>query len=192
MLGTCRGGLWRQNGAGSKASNAGRGLGAAHPFSSGSHQAPYQLCGSQKDGAWSLDLPHLGLLAALPAAHREVRHSVVVRLEHPGVLENVISKCVEPVQRDQDLSAGDPLLGKGTGTPSASALCLLYWEILLPGPRSGGGPGAQGQARLRQILRGGQESGGLGQSWGCTALVRSPNALVPLSPSVKCSRLEAP
>lgn len=166
-------------------------LSAAHPFSSGSHQAPYQLCGSQKDGAWSLGLPRvLGPLAALPAAHREVRHSVVVRLEHPGVFEDVISKRVEPIQRDQDLSAGDPLLGKGTGTPSASAPGLLCWEILLPG--RGGDPGAQGQARLRQILRGGQESGGLGQSWGCMALVRSPNALVPLTPSVKCSRLEAP
>lgn len=136
--------------------------------------------------------PVPGLLAALPAAHREVRHSVVVRLEHPGVLENVVSKCVEPVQRDQDLSAGDPLLGKGTGTHQQVLLACSTGKSCSLVPGSGGGPGAQGQARLRQILRGGQESGGLGQSWGCTALVRSPNALVPLSPSVKCRRLEAP
>lgn len=33
----------------------------------------------------------------LPATHREVRHSVVVRLEHSGVLEDVIPKRVEPI-----------------------------------------------------------------------------------------------
>lgn len=79
-----------------------------------------------------------GPASNLPATHREVRHSVVVRLEHSGVLEDVISKCVEPVQRDQEISAGDPLLGKETGTPSASALGLLHWEILSPAPRKVG------------------------------------------------------
>ena len=68
----------------------------------------------------------------LPATHREVRHSVVVRLEHSGVLEDVVPKCVEPIQRDQDISAGHPLLGRDTGTPSASTLGLLHWEILPP------------------------------------------------------------
>lgn len=36
-------------------------------------------------------------IAFAPATHREVRHSVVVRLEHSGVLEDVIPKRVEPI-----------------------------------------------------------------------------------------------
>lgn len=97
-------------------------------------------------------------LCSLPATHREVGHSVVVRLEHPGVLEDVIPEGVKPVQRDQELGAGDPLLEKGTGTASASVPGLLHWEILLPGPQ-----------KVGVVLgRRGQESGGLGQSWGRT------------------------
>lgn len=46
-----------------------------------------------------------------PAAHREVGHGVVVGLQHLGVLEDVIPKCVEPVERDEELGAGDPVLG---------------------------------------------------------------------------------
>lgn len=78
------------------------------------------------------------LSSSLPATHREVRHSIVVRLEHSGVPEDVIPKCVEPIQRDQEISAGDPFLGKKTGTPSASALGLLHWEIQSPAPRKVG------------------------------------------------------
>lgn len=90
-------------------------------------------------GVCSLGLPlPLCPACSLPAAHREVRHSVVVRLEHPRVLEDVIPKCVKPIQRDQELSAGDPLLGKGTGTPSANDPGLLHWETLPPGPQKVG------------------------------------------------------
>lgn len=53
--------------------------------------------------------------SSLPATHREVRHSVVVRLEHSGVLEDVIPKRVEPIQRDQEISAADPLLERKQG-----------------------------------------------------------------------------
>jgi len=70
--------------------------------------------------------PILCLASSLPATHREVRHSVVVRLEHSGVLEDVIPKRVETIQRDQEIGAGNPLLGKETGTPSPSALDLLH------------------------------------------------------------------
>lgn len=72
--------------------------------------------------------------SSLPATHREVRHRIVVRLEHSGVLEDIIPKCVKPIQRDQKISAGDPLLGKETKTQSASALGLLRREILTSGP----------------------------------------------------------
>lgn len=83
---------------------------------------------------WGLFLPPLALSSSLPATHREVRHSVVVRLEHSGVLEDVIPKCVEPIQRDQEISAGNPFLGKKTRTLSASALGLLHWKIQSPAP----------------------------------------------------------
>lgn len=126
------------------------------------------------------------LASSLPATHREVRHSVVVRLEHSGVLEDVIPKCVEPIQRDQEISAGDPLLGKETRTPSASALGLLHWEILSPAPRKvevvlgHRDRLAETTSEDRPRIR------GPGPSWDCRLqnLVTRPNALVPLFPHV--------
>ena len=58
--------------------------------------------------------PHRRPAPHLPAAHREVRHGVVVGLQHLGVLEDVIPKRVESVQGDEELRAGDPLLGGKT------------------------------------------------------------------------------
>lgn len=55
----------------------------------------------------------------LPAAHREVGHGVVVGLQHLGVLEDVIPERVEPVEGDEEVGAGDPLLGAQEGPPSA-------------------------------------------------------------------------
>lgn len=62
----------------------------------------------------------------LPATHREVRHRVVVGLQDPGVFEDVVPKRVEPIQGDEELGAGDPLLGGGEqrggqGMPSAGS-----------------------------------------------------------------------
>lgn len=47
---------------------------------------------------------------ALPAADREVRDGVIVGLQHLGILEDIVSERVEPVQRDEEVGAGHPLL----------------------------------------------------------------------------------
>lgn len=54
--------------------------------------------------------PHSGPRCPSPATHGEVGDGVVVRLQHLGVLEDVIPKCVEPVQGDKQVSDGHPLL----------------------------------------------------------------------------------
>lgn len=131
--------------------------------------------------------------SSLPATHREVRHSVVVRLEHSGVLEDVIPKRVEPIQRDQEISAADPLLERKQGrhkqvflpcSPGKSCpLVLGKW----------GWPWGTGTGWPRQILRTDLELGDLGQSWGCWLcnLLTRPNALVPLSLCAKCSQVSS-
>jgi len=63
-----------------------------------------------------------------PATNREVGDGIVVRLQHLGVLEDVISECVEPVQGDEQVGDGHPLLqgtrgrrlGQGSGPPAAT------------------------------------------------------------------------
>lgn len=50
-----------------------------------------------------------------PATNREVRDGIVVRLQHLGVFEDVIPKCVEPVQGDEQVSDSHPLLQKTWG-----------------------------------------------------------------------------
>lgn len=47
-----------------------------------------------------------------PSSHCEVGDSVVVGLEDLGVVENLISERVEPVEGDFDISGRDPFLQK--------------------------------------------------------------------------------
>lgn len=46
----------------------------------------------------------------LPATHREVRDGIEVRAQHLCVLEELISKGVEPVQRDEQVRGRHPFL----------------------------------------------------------------------------------
>lgn len=46
----------------------------------------------------------------LPATHREVRDGIEVRAQHFSVLEELISKGVKPVQRDEQVSGSHPFL----------------------------------------------------------------------------------
>lgn len=47
---------------------------------------------------------------ALPSSHREVRDGVVVGLEDLGVIEDLVSECVEPVQGHSDVGGRHPVL----------------------------------------------------------------------------------
>lgn len=46
----------------------------------------------------------------LPAAHREIGDGVEVRLQHFGVLEELVSEGVKSVQRDEQVSGCHPFL----------------------------------------------------------------------------------
>lgn len=48
----------------------------------------------------------------LPATHGEIRDGIKVRAQHFGVLEELVSESVEPVQRDEQVGGGHPFLGK--------------------------------------------------------------------------------
>lgn len=48
----------------------------------------------------------------LPATHGEIRDGIKVRAQHFGVLEELVSESVEPVQRDEQVGGGHPFLGE--------------------------------------------------------------------------------
>lgn len=48
----------------------------------------------------------------LPATHGEIRDGIKVRAQHFGVLEELVSESVEPVQRDEQVGGGHPFLEK--------------------------------------------------------------------------------
>ena len=63
-----------------------------------------------------LSLPLLDVRCVLPGAYGEIGDGVEVGSQHLGVLEELISECVEPVQRDEQVSGCHPLLKDETET----------------------------------------------------------------------------
>lgn len=47
-----------------------------------------------------------------PATHGEIRDGVIVRAQHFSILEELVSKGVKPVQRNEQVSGCHPFLEK--------------------------------------------------------------------------------
>lgn len=62
-------------------------------------------------------------LGSLPSSHGEVRDGVVVGLEDLGVVEDLVSERVEPVQGHSDVRGRHPVLQKTQQGRTVSSTC---------------------------------------------------------------------